>query len=59
MSDEIDQKTKVGQNTWFFSPPSSLRPLEAEIAAFKSLLVGGWWCGVGTFDYSVSPGPSF
>ena len=44
------------------------RALEAEIAAFKSFLVGGtagdmqWHSrryGGGTFDYSVSPGPSF
>ena len=45
MSDKIDQKTKVDQNTWFFLrffSPAHLRPLEAEIEAFKSFLVGGW-----------------
>ena len=60
MPDEIDQKRKVDQNTWFFlrffSPPHfSHWKLRYEL-----LKVDGWvGGGGGTFDYSVSPGPSF
>ena len=49
MSDKIDQKTKVGQNTRFFLRfffPSSFRPPEAE-----KKFVG--WVGGGENDSSV------
>ena len=42
VSDEIDQKIKVSQNTWLFLRfffPSSFRPLEAEIGCLGHLII--------------------